>query len=141
MEADAQAAGDPGLALKWVIFGGEALQPARLGSWFERHGDQRPQLINMYGITETTVHVTYRPLRAEDAQQRGASPIGRAIPDLRLYVLDGYLHPVPIGVPGELYVGGGGLARGYLNRAGLTAERCVPDPFGAPGGRLYRTGG
>jgi len=141
MEADAQAGGEPGLALRWVIFGGEALQPARLGAWFERHGEERPRLVNMYGITETTVHVTYRPLEAEDARQRGASPIGRAIPDLQLYVLDGYLQAVPIGVPGELYVGGAGLARGYLRRAGLTAERFVPDPFGrAAGGRLYRTG-
>jgi amino acid adenylation domain-containing protein len=129
-----------GHALRVVIFGGEALDVAALRPWLARHGDRHPRLVNMYGITETTVHVTYRPLEAADAERAGPSPIGRPIPDLRAYVLDGEGEPAPVGVAGELYVGGAGLARGYLNRPGLTAERFVPDPYGAPGGRLYRSG-
>ncbi|HEU4886043.1 MAG TPA: amino acid adenylation domain-containing protein, partial [Longimicrobium sp.] len=126
------------LALRYVIFGGEALEPASLREWVERRGIDTPRLVNMYGITETTVHVTYRPLSEADVFGGSGSPIGRAIPDLRLYVLDPARRPVPIGVPGELYVGGGGVARGYLNRPELTAQRFIDDPF-APG-RLYRTG-
>jgi len=95
----------------------------------------------MYGITETTVHVTYQPLSREMARAARGSPIGVKLPDLRLYVLDGRMAPAPVGVPGEIYVGGAGLARGYLNRPELTAERFVPDPFeGESGARLYRTG-
>ncbi len=119
--------------LRLVIFGGEALDPASLEPWFARHGDERPRLVNMYGITETTVHVTYRPLRATDTR----SVIGVPIPDLSLAVMDRSFRPAPIGVPGELVVGGAGLARGYLGRPELTAERFVPDP---DGGRLYRSG-
>ncbi|SMX56129.1 Putative non-ribosomal peptide synthetase [Bradyrhizobium sp. ORS 285] len=126
------------LALRTVIFGGEALNFAELAPWFERHGDVTPQLINMYGITETTVHVTWRPVRQADIGA-AASAIGRTIPDLQAYVLDPRMEPVPIGVAGELYIGGAGLARGYLHRPGLTAERFVPSPFGQ-GERLYRTG-
>jgi amino acid adenylation domain-containing protein len=137
--ADATAAND--LALRLVIFGGEALELQALRPWFARHGDRAPQLVNMYGITETTVHVTYRPLTARDPDEAPGSVIGRAIPDLCLYILDGRCEPVPIGVPGELYVGGAGVARGYLNRPELTAERFIPDPFAAvPGARLYKTG-
>ncbi|BEH34077.1 non-ribosomal peptide synthetase [Burkholderia pseudomallei] len=124
--------------LRYVIFGGEALEPRTLASWYARHGE-RTQLVNMYGITETTVHVTYCALRAEDAMRLGASPIGVRIPDLQLYVLDDRREPVPMGVTGELYVGGAGVARGYLNRPELTRERFIDDPFVA-GGRLYRTG-
>ncbi len=109
-----------------------------LQPWFDRHGDRQPQLVNMYGITETTVHVTYRPLTRQDLH-RPASPIGHAIPDLELYLLDAHRQPVPIGVSGELYLGGEGLARGYRNRPELTAERFVTNPF-EPGTRLYRTG-
>jgi len=130
--------------LRLVIFGGEALDPASLEPWFERHGDAQPRLVNMYGITETTVHVTYRPLSmadARDARGHHRSDIGVPIPDLSLAVLDRSLRPVPIGVPGELVVGGAGLARGYLGRPDLTAERFVPDPAGGrPGARLYRSG-
>ncbi|MBF2094629.1 MAG: amino acid adenylation domain-containing protein [Synechococcales cyanobacterium K44_A2020_017] len=130
------------LALKWVIFGGEALELQSLQPWFERHSDgqapaQGPQLVNMYGITETTVHVTYRPLRQSDALA-SASIIGRPIPDLAIYVLDADQQPVPVGVPGELYVAGAGVALGYLNRPELTAERFVENPFGS--GVMYRTG-
>jgi non-ribosomal peptide synthase protein (TIGR01720 family) len=93
----------------------------------------------MYGITETTVHVTYRPLSKDDLGSE--SVIGVPIPDLQIYILDGQLQPVPIGVPGEMYVGGAGLARGYLRRPELTAERFIPDHLtDRPGSRLYRTG-
>ena len=125
------------LALRLVIFGGEALHPSSLRPWFRRFGDDGPRLVNMYGITETTVHVTYRVLSAADCE-RDTSPIGEPIPDLQVYVLDDRLEPVAPGVPGELFVGGAGVARGYLNRPELTAERFVPNPFGP--GRLYRSG-
>ena len=97
------------LSLRLVIFGGEALELQSLKPWFERHGDHSPQLVNMYGITETTVHVTYRPLTAADLNST-ASVIGCPIPDLQVYILDQRLQPVPIGIPGEMYVGGAGLA-------------------------------
>jgi len=113
-----------GLALRYVIFGGEALEPTSLQPWFERHGDTSPQLINMYGITETTVHVTYRPVTQADSVQP-ASLIGGAIPDLHLYILNPHQQLVPIGIPGELYVGGAGVSRGYLHRPQLTEERFV----------------
>ncbi|WP_392667055.1 amino acid adenylation domain-containing protein [Streptomyces sp. LN785] len=131
----------PPLALRHVVFGGEALEPGALRDWFTRHGDTTPRLVNMYGITETTVHVTYRPITLADLEAERGSVIGVAIPDLRLYVLDRWSRPVPTGATGELHVGGEGLARGYLNRPELTAERFVQNPF-APGtsDRLYRTG-
>ncbi|MBA2675111.1 non-ribosomal peptide synthetase, partial [Ramlibacter sp.] len=127
------------LRLRHVIFGGEALNRAALTPWFARHGDAVPRLANMYGITETTVHVTWHRLRAHDGDA-AAGCIGRPLPDLACYLLDADLEPVPAGVPGELYVAGAGLARGYLNRPGLTAERFLPDPYGAPGTRMYRSG-
>jgi len=125
------------LALRCVILGGEALETQSLKPWFDRHGDQCPRLINMYGITETTVHVTYRPLSKDDLG--AGSVIGEPIPDLQLYILDKRMQPVPLGVPGEIYVGGAGLARGYLNRPELSAERFVVSRFGSEG-RLYKTG-
>ncbi|HEX5885453.1 MAG TPA: amino acid adenylation domain-containing protein, partial [Pyrinomonadaceae bacterium] len=129
------------LALRFIIFGGETLELQRLRPWFERHGDDRPQLVNMYGITETTVHVTYRRITRDDLDAGRRSVIGSAIPDLQIHVLDDDLRSVADGVEGEIYVGGAGVARGYLNRPELTAERFVPDPFGdEPGGRLYRAG-
>jgi amino acid adenylation domain-containing protein/non-ribosomal peptide synthase protein (TIGR01720 family) len=133
-------ASDKGLALRHVVFGGEALEIASLAPWFERFGDQAPRLINMYGITETTVHVTFRPVTLADLGSQAVSPIGRAIDDLSWYVLDGALNPVALGCTGELHVGRAGLARGYLGRPALTAERFIPDPFAGDGGRLYRTG-
>ena len=135
---DADTSAD--LALRLVIFGGEALDLGSVGRWFDRHGDERPRLVNMYGITETTVHVTYRPLTSADVH-RSDSPIGMPIPDLAVYVLDRHGDLLPSGVPGELYVGGAGVAAGYLGRPGLTAERFVADRWsGVPGARLYRTG-
>ncbi len=129
----------PALSLRLVIFAGEALYPGVLAPWFGRHGDERPRLINMYGITETTVHVTWRRVRRMDPA--AASLIGQAVPGWGTYLLDSALEPVPAGVAGEVLVGGGGVAVGYLGRPELTAERFVPDPFGArPGARLYRSG-
>ncbi len=93
----------------------------------------------MYGITETTVHVSHLELSSADVDNP-ASTVGRAIPGLGIYVLDARLQPVPVGVPGEIYVRGGQLARGYLGRAELTSGRFVADPYGAPGSRMYRTG-
>ncbi len=128
--------------LRLIVFGGEALDPASLAPWFERHGEELPLLVNMYGITETTVHTTWRRLRQSDLSQPG-STVGRPLSDLSLYLLDRGGRPVPIGVPGEIHVGGAGVARGYLARPALTAERFVPDPFSngrADGQRLYRSG-
>ncbi|MFG2877361.1 non-ribosomal peptide synthase/polyketide synthase [Streptomyces sp. NPDC048337] len=141
MQADAE---DPDtgrrLALRHVVFGGEALEPARLEDWYARHADDAPVLVNMYGITETTVHVTHRALDAATAAGAHRSLIGTGIPDLRIYVLDRRLRPVAPGVTGEMYVAGAGLARGYLGRPGLSAGRFVADPFGPAGTRMYRTG-
>ncbi|MHC5747095.1 MAG: amino acid adenylation domain-containing protein [Nostoc sp.] len=129
------------LRLRVVIFGGEALQIESLRPWFERHGDKSPQLVNMYGITETTVHVTYRPLTMADLELASASVIGRPIPDLQVYLLDSYQQPVPMGIPGELHIGGVGLARGYLNQPELTALKFIPNFFSdKEGERLYKTG-
>ncbi|HEX2207619.1 MAG TPA: amino acid adenylation domain-containing protein, partial [Longimicrobium sp.] len=139
---EAAAAGDVAdLALRYVIFGGEALDPASLRSWVDRRGADRPRLVNMYGITETTVHVTYRVISEDDVRGGSASPIGIPIPDLAVHLLDRRGRLVPIGLAGEMYVGGGGVARGYLHRPELTARRFVPDPFsGDADARLYRSG-
>jgi amino acid adenylation domain-containing protein len=139
MRAEEAAADRGALRLRYVIFGGEALDLLSLSPWFARHGDAQPQLVNMYGITETTVHVTYRPLKAEDLQ--AGSVIGVPIPDLQVHLLDDERRAVRDGQPGEIYVGGAGVARGYLNRPELTGQRFVADPFSAaPGARLYRSG-
>lgn len=136
-----QARRSPKLALRVVIFGGEALNFKTLRPWFETHDDRNPLLINMYGITETTVHVTYREVIAADAAEGARSLIGVPIPDMQLYLLGDDRRPVPAGEVGEICVGGQGVARGYLNRPELNAERFVPDPFsGTPGARMYRSG-
>jgi amino acid adenylation domain-containing protein len=128
-------------SLRVVIFGGEALELRMLRPWVERNGSERPQLVNMYGITETTVHVTYRSLSKEEIESERGSVVGKPILDLRVYLLDQYRQPVPIGVAAEIYVGGAGVARGYLNRPELTAERFISDPFSAdPQARMYKTG-
>ncbi|MGW7689423.1 non-ribosomal peptide synthase/polyketide synthase [Streptomyces asiaticus] len=126
------------LRLRHVVFGGEALELGRLADWYSRHPDDAPSLVNMYGITETTVHVTHVALDETVVAASSGSVIGEPIPDLAVYVLDERLRPVPTGVVGELYVVGAGLARGYLGRPGLTAQRFVANPFGE--GRMYRTG-
>ena len=140
MQAEDSVQTGNNLSLRWVIFGGEALELPSLKPWFERHGDKSPQLVNMYGITETTVHVTYRPLSLADLNEPG-SVIGCAIPDLQLYILDKNRQLVPVGIPGEMYVSGAGVARGYLNRPDLTAERFISNPFSEKKeARLYKTG-
>jgi amino acid adenylation domain-containing protein len=140
-EGERAAGGEQKLALREVIFGGEGLDLQSLRGWFARHGETQPRLVNMYGITETTVHVTFRSLLASDLDLGVGSVIGEGLSDLRVYVLDGSMRLLPVGVAGELYVGGAGLARGYLNQPALTAERFVPDPYAAEAGaRLYRTG-
>lgn len=128
------------LALRYVIFGGEALDMGRLADWYDAHADDAPVLVNMYGITETTVHVTHSALDRRLAESSRGSVIGAGLPGLEVYVLDGSLQPVAPGVAGELYVAGGQLALGYLDRPQLTAERFVANPFDARGGRLYRSG-
>ncbi|HLX28075.1 MAG TPA: amino acid adenylation domain-containing protein [Casimicrobiaceae bacterium] len=132
---------DPRLALRLVILGGEALEFAMLRPWFDRYGDRTPKLVNMYGITETTVHVTHREVRASEASAATPSLIGRPIPGVRIHLVDRHLQPVPVGVAGEIVVGGTGVARGYVNRPDLTAERFIPDPFReASTATLYRSG-
>ena len=139
IDESASDAESSALRLRYVIFGGEALDLGDLRGWWERHGDGEPQLVNMYGITETTVHVTYRPVNKVDLARPWSSVIGRPIPDLQVYVLDAQRELSPIGVTGEMYVGGAGVARGYLRRPELTAERFLPDPWN-PGKTLYKTG-
>ncbi|HTQ78991.1 MAG TPA: amino acid adenylation domain-containing protein, partial [Thermoanaerobaculia bacterium] len=140
IRAEEEMGGSEELSLRLVIFGGEALEMQSLRPWVARHGADRPRLVNMYGITETTVHVTYRPLSQADVAGSAGSAIGKPIPDLSLRVLDAGFEPQPLGVPGELCVAGAGLARGYLGHPERTAARFVPDPWGEPGARLYRSG-
>lgn len=138
--ADQQSCNRDKLALRYVVFGGEALEFKTLLPWIERHRDQ-PALVNMYGITETTVHVTYFKIDPASVDEDTVSLVGVPIPDLQVYILDSHRRLAPIGVPGEMYVGGDGVARGYLNRPELTAERFISDPFSSdPHARLYKTG-
>ncbi|OMB91376.1 non-ribosomal peptide synthetase [Mycobacterium colombiense] len=126
------------LKLQTVVFGGEALEPHRLSTWLHRHPGL-PRMINMYGITETTVHASFREIIDGDIDSN-VSPIGVPLANLAFFVLDGWLRQVPVGVVGELYVAGGGLATGYVGRPGLSSTRFVACPYGAPGARMYRTG-
>jgi amino acid adenylation domain-containing protein len=138
--ADQQSVHSSRLALRYIVFGGEALEFKSLLPWIARHGDT-PALVNMYGITETTVHVTYFKIDPGAVGDDTVSLVGVPIPDLQVYVLDSNRQPVPIGVNGEMYVGGYGVARGYLNRPELTSERFIPNPFNPdPASRLYKTG-
>ena len=136
-----EAAGAIGnLSLRAVIFGGEALEFQTLKGWVERRGDESPQLINMYGITETAVHTTYKRVTSEDLKEASGSVIGKPLANMRLYLFDDQLQPVPLGVVGELHVAGEGMARGYVGREDLTAGRFRPAPYGRPGERIYKTG-
>jgi amino acid adenylation domain-containing protein len=141
-EVDAQGLDLPA-GLRLVILGGEEALADRLALWWRRVGD-RVRLVNTYGPTEATIVSTHCDL-TDPAALPSRLPIGRAVPNARTYVLDRRLELLPRGVDGELYIGGAGLARGYLGRPDLTAERFVPNPFApedgaAPGERLYRTG-
>jgi amino acid adenylation domain-containing protein len=128
------------LDLALIIFGGERLDASILGEWF-RTGHPDTALVNMYGITETTVHVTVHPVTHDAFQHQQLSIIGRPVGDLQVYILDEDLCPVPIGAPGELFVSGPGLARGYHRQPALTAQAFLPCPFsGTVGARMYRTG-
>ncbi|MCA2245065.1 amino acid adenylation domain-containing protein, partial [Mycobacterium sp. WUMAC-067] len=133
-----RAQSGPRLNVQTLVFGGEALIPQRLAKWLDNHPG-RPRVINMYGITETTVHASYREIVDSDVDAT-ASPIGTPLAHLGFFVLDAWLRPVPAGVTGELYIAGSGVAAGYLGQAGLTASRFVACPFGAAGARMYRTG-
>jgi amino acid adenylation domain-containing protein/non-ribosomal peptide synthase protein (TIGR01720 family) len=127
--------------LRAILFGGEALDFGRLRPFFQRFGEAAPRLWNLYGITETTVHVTAREVTTADVEERAGSRIGSPLADLDLYVIDPWGEPQPEGLAGELWVGGAGLARGYLGRPDLTADRFRPHPFSeVPGARLYRSG-
>ncbi|MEV0194812.1 amino acid adenylation domain-containing protein, partial [Kitasatospora purpeofusca] len=139
LAGDAGAAVD-GLALRAVIFAGERLDMSELEPWTARFGVRRPALVNMYGPTEITVYATYHRIGDHDLAHPGRSVIGHRLSDLTIHLLDADGQLVPVGVPGEMHIGGPGLAQGYLRRAELTAEKFVPNPFGAAGTRLYRTG-
>ena len=130
------------LSLRYVIFGGEALDFAQLERWFERHNDRSPRLVNMYGITETTVHVSFLEVDAVWAREATASVIGRGLGGLSVFVLDDRLRPAPVGVRGEMYIAGEQLSRGYVGQPGLTAGRFVANPFAhtSSGAVMYRTG-
>ncbi|SCL50715.1 non-ribosomal peptide synthetase [Micromonospora peucetia] len=128
---------EPPDSLRLVVFGGEALRPSTLAGWFERLGDRAPRMVNMYGITETTVHVTWRDITREDVGV--ASPIGRPLPTLATVVVDADLNRQPVGFAGELMVAGAGVSLGYAGSPARTALRFVPDLTGG-GGRMYRTG-
>jgi len=129
---------EPYDSVRTTVLAGETLPPSLVAE----HRRRAPQatLFNEYGPTEATVWASVHEVSAADARSPRV-PIGRPVPDSRIHLLDDLLQPVPPGVPGELYIGGHGVARGYLNRAAMTAERFLPDPFSAdPGDRLYRTG-
>ncbi|HYN22471.1 MAG TPA: amino acid adenylation domain-containing protein, partial [Thermoanaerobaculia bacterium] len=120
-------------APRWVLVGGEALDQ---GTWRAARSCPSTRFFNVYGPTECTVDATV----ADIAQARVPAAIGAPLPNVRVYLMDRWGQPVPAGVPGELWIGGEGVARGYLGHPGLTAERFVPDPFGGHGSRLYRSG-
>jgi acyl-CoA synthetase (AMP-forming)/AMP-acid ligase II/acyl carrier protein len=125
--------------LRLVIVGTEQALADRFNIW-QRLAEKRPRWCNAYGPTEATITTTIFDANANDCELQTV-PIGRPIANTQVYLLDLHLNPVPIGVPGELYIGGSGLARGYLHRPELTAERFVPSPFaGEAGQRLYKTG-
>ncbi len=140
LDAADRNATDAGLShLRVVVFGGERLTAGMLAGWMDRWGDERPALVNMYGITETTVHASFRPIHRGDLAKPDRSPIGVPLPDLRFLVMNASGEPAAVGEPGELYISGAGVSRGYLHRADLTTERFRTLPI-AGGERVYRTG-
>ncbi|KAF9993662.1 hypothetical protein BGZ79_001642 [Entomortierella chlamydospora] len=126
--------------LRYIVMVGEALEPVNLKPWYAMRPENSPQIVNKYGPTETTVYSMYRAIKEQDCNQF-VSPIGVRLPDLTAYVLDTQGRPAPLGVAGELFIGGAGVTRGYLNRPELTSERFLPDPFSkTEGARMYKTG-
>ncbi|MFJ6805072.1 amino acid adenylation domain-containing protein [Streptomyces anulatus] len=136
--AAADRTGEALPALRLVVLGGEPLDARPLLGWFDRHPEDRCRVVNMYGITETTVHVTAATVTRREALA-GSRSVGRPLPGWSVRVLDPHGRPVPPGAPGEIHVGGVGVALGYLHRPAPTAERFVPDVVD-PAGRLYRSG-
>jgi amino acid adenylation domain-containing protein len=128
------------LEVRSIVFGGEALHLGSLVPWVEKYGLEFPELVNMYGITETTVHVTYKKLTPADFGDLSASPIGSALGDLEMHLLDEEFRPVAPGTIGHLYVSGPGLSRGYLNRPELTEARFFHKNLGGKTLRLYHSG-
>lgn len=126
---NAQACSEQTHSLRYVIFGGEALELHTLRPWFSQNKHASTRLINMYGITEITVHATYRPILPQDVETCNGSVIGEPLADLNLYILDRHLQPAPLDIAGEIYIGGAGVARGYWNRPELTAERFIKNPL------------
>ncbi|PVC98528.1 amino acid adenylation domain-containing protein [Streptomyces sp. CS014] len=137
--AAADRAAQEAVGARLVVLGGEPLDARPLLDWFDRRPEDRCRLVNMYGITETTVHVTAATVTRREALA-GSRSVGRPLPGWSVRVLDAHGSPVPPGAPGEIVVGGAGVALGYLNRPALTAERFVPDPLDPAGRRLYRSG-
>ncbi len=118
------------LNLRYVIFGGDKLNPSKLGRWISKYPAAKVKLINMYGITETTIHVTYHQITDQEIQlSDGSSNVGNPLPETKVYILDPNMEITPTGVFGEIYVAGSGLSRGYLNRPDLTAERFLENPY------------
>jgi surfactin family lipopeptide synthetase C len=138
--AEESAPADTCATLRWVIFIGERLDPARLRPWVARHGDERPQLINMFGITETTVASTWRRITVADVCHGSGSPIGVPLSHQRIYLLDDRGRPTQSGARGEMFIAGRSISSGYLNRSELTAERFLTDPFAPAVESMYRTG-
>ncbi|MGV9827103.1 amino acid adenylation domain-containing protein, partial [Gordonia sp. NPDC003429] len=131
-------------SVRYMVFAGEALDFAQVGRWYDdriaAEGRPGPVLVNMYGITETTVHSTFRALDPEFVSTAKGSDVGNGLPGLTIHVLDERLRPVPDGTPGEIYVSGTQVTRGYLGRPELTGVRFVADPFAGDGRRMYRSG-
>jgi len=126
-------------SLRYIIFGGEKLEYYVLKDWYEKYDDKQPYLVNMYGITETTVHVSYRVITKEDVISN-RSFIGQPIPDLSVYILDKNKNICPFGIAGELYIGGAGVIRGYYNRSELNKEKFIINEFDSKESRMYRSG-
>lgn len=138
--ADIQSQDPEQHALRVVLLGGERLEPHALGSWMRNNGAEISLLMNVYGITETTVFVTCHALKEHEIRSHETITIGKPLPNMHVYLLDRHGRPVPAGVAGEIYVGGAGVSRGYLNHPELTAQRFLCDPIGAPGARMYKSG-
>jgi len=140
VQADGECSHPRQLAMRAIVLSGEALDLPCLMPWFNRHGDERPRVFNTFGAIETTGHATYRRISKADVENGRGGVIGVPIADLDIYVLDRSQQLAPVGVPGEMYIGGPGVARGYLDRTDLTRRRFVVDPLDRSDARLYRTG-